>query len=345
MLINKQWFKQNQDILCWMANTDYGRDLLVIDKKYPKVIEIGKNYIKCQIEPGKYLYDFRTHDKWVKAVTYRWKEFQFYSQYYQKVIPLLSYSRLGDLYLVATTTTAYPDPGDPGSTTCDGVLYRNNTEDWASIVAGAGSGVLSITAATGEFTRIDTPNGTQWNVLTRSHFGFDTSAIPDTETISAATASFFGSTKANAGNWGDSDFGLSLVAHTPASNTTLQAADYNTATYGTTKFASDISYTNASTVAYNDMAMNASGIAAISKTGVTSLGGRNPADIAASLTHTGSSGQSNIIVIFADTALTTTDPKLVVTSAVASTTVTKGTLKSFGTGGLGSGSAGGSHGF
>lgn len=317
MLINKKWFKENQNLLTWMANTDYGRDLLVIDKKYPKVIEVGTSYIKCQIESGQYLYDFRTHHKWVKAVTYRWREFQFYSQYYQKVVPILSYSRLGNLHLVATTTTAYPDPGDPGTTTCDAVMYRNNTEDWASIVNGAGSGVLSITAATGEFTRIDTPNGSQWNVLTRSHFGFDTAAVPDSETVDTATASFFGVSKANAGVWGDSDFGLSLVAHTPGSQTTAAASDFNVATYGSTKFASDIAYSAFSTVAYNDMAMNSSGKAAINKTGVTSLGGRNPADIAASLTHTGNSGQSNMIVIFADTALTTTDPKLVVVSSTA----------------------------
>ena len=320
MLIDKKWFKENQDLLLWVANTDYGRDLLVIDKKYPKVIELGISHLKCEIEPGKYLYDCRTHQKWAKAVSYRWKEFQFYTQYYRnKVVPILSYSRLYNLNLVATTTTVYPDAGDPGSTTCDGVLFRNATESWANIVAGAGSGVLSITAATGEIVRIDTPDASNWNVLTRSHFGFDTSAIPDTETITSATTSFFGVFKTNPVSYSDADFGISLVAHTPGSNTTLAASDFNVATYGSTKFASDISYTNASTVAYNDMAMNASGLAAISKTGVTNLGCRAPADVAGSLTHPGSSGQSNIVVIFADTALTTTDPKMVIESSVPST--------------------------
>lgn len=84
------WFKQQQRMLLWMANTDYGRDLLCIKKKFPKIIEIGKNHITClsNIKKVNGLYHiqkttaFKVGAKWANVIRYRWPEFQQYAQVY-----------------------------------------------------------------------------------------------------------------------------------------------------------------------------------------------------------------------------------------------------------------------
>jgi len=44
------WFSLHQRLLLEIVNTDYGRDLLCIDKKFPKICEISKKHIKVEID-------------------------------------------------------------------------------------------------------------------------------------------------------------------------------------------------------------------------------------------------------------------------------------------------------
>ena len=73
---------------------------------------------------------------------------------------------------------------------------------------------------------------------------------------------------------------LALVSSAPASNTAIVIADYAIANWGSVRFATDILLTTFSaTSAYHDFALNSSGIANISKTGISKFGIRASSDI------------------------------------------------------------------
>ena len=189
---------------------------------------------------------------------------------------------------------------------------RATTADqtWANKIAAAGN-VADDTAA---LTRAGYAfgNTNAWDELGRSFFLFDTSAITDTDTISSATLSLYGSSKEDNGNQA-----VAIVASTPASNTAIVSGDH--ANVGSTRFASDIDITAASIVGYNDFALNASGLAAISKTGVSKFAARLSGDVDASEPSVGGQVEIGLNVVNAETADTTSDPKLVVVhSAVSS---------------------------
>lgn len=135
---------------------------------------------------------------------------------------------------------------------------------------------------------------------------FDTSTIPDSDTISTATYSL--ATLAGGGidapQSSDSD-SIAVVGFS-GSNPPVVADfnDFGSTSYGTTTIAS-WSTTDGT---YNNIALNATGIAAISKTVVTSFGARTLNDI----NNVTPTGRNQIPAYQADEAGTSKDPKLVV---------------------------------
>lgn len=337
-----KWFFINQPLLLWLANTDYGRDLLCIPKQYNKIIDISKRHITMVLDDKNKLSDFRIGSKFANAIRYRWREFsQARDWYYNRFdnTHLLPFKYKSQPLLVATTTTVYPDP-DPESTTVDGVARRQGTDEtFATIIAGAGTNVAS-TSASNFYCRVVCGTSSGYNVLQRSIFLYDTSAIPDTDVISSGTHSLFGDNQTDTPSWGDTKIGLALLSSNPATNTDIVTADYGT--LGSTLFATNLVYSTFSTSAYNDQALNANGISNISKTGVSKFGIKAICDHNASDPgFTSAAQEGNLSGKFADQAGTTNDPKLVVTHGVAGGQTAHG----FGFHGIGSGSAGGSHGF
>jgi hypothetical protein len=139
---------------------------------------------------------------------------------------------------------------------------------------------------------------------------FDTSSIPDTDTISSGTVSLYGFSKgASMTNTGFGPYGNA----TPASNTSLAASDYGQ--IGATQLASEMTIVAFSTSAYNAFTLNASGLAVISKTGVTKIGWRLKNDADNSAPTWAEGGQVIVAPYSADQAGTANDPKLVVTHA------------------------------
>jgi len=130
------WFDTVQPLLIWMANTDYGRDLLNIDKSFPLITQMGKNFVRSQYSPGKFITDFRVGAKWANVIRCRFAEFWNYAQYYplrqHSVIPAISRT-------MGTTTTLYPDP-DPETTTVDGYAWNIVVagQSWANTRGGNG---------------------------------------------------------------------------------------------------------------------------------------------------------------------------------------------------------------
>ena len=139
---------------------------------------------------------------------------------------------------------------------------------------------------------------------------FDTSALTASASISAATHSVYGNAKSDPASWLPS---TNIYSSAPASNTSLAAGDYDSC--GTTAFCdTSLAYGDVNTSGYNDFAYNSSGIANISKTGITKTSIRNANyDVANSEPTWSASKWSEINFKGASTTGTTNDPKLVIT--------------------------------
>ena len=207
-----------------------------------------------------------------------------------------------------TTSTFYPDY-DPESTSVDGTVGRTGVDEpWGTIRAGAGT-YANDTLTTTELFNFDSAATTnQWYKIMRGIWLFDTSELDDGDVVDSATLSFYGSSKADQNSYVPD---VNVYASTPASNTALVAGDYGNT--GSTAFSTAITYANFSTTSYNDFVLNASGLAGISKTGISKFSTRNANyDVANVAPSWAFNAGAQFITISADTAGTTQDPKLVV---------------------------------
>ena len=216
-----------------------------------------------------------------------------------------------------TTSTFYPDPNIE-TTTVDG--YVGNTGEnttFAGVREGAGD-VFEDSGAIGEAGEIDcSGTGGNFSAIYRGIYLYNTGpTITNTNTISSATMSLIGNGKSNTAGHASPENDLTivtLIATIPASNVGLANSDFNIAGWTMTQQNStDILYDNFSTSVYNDFALNATGIGNISKTGVTKFGAVMAADRTGTITGCTAGGTGFATTKSADTAGTTSDPKLVV---------------------------------
>lgn len=188
-------------------------------------------------------------------------------------------------------------------TAIDRLVYRNGT-DFADCRAGAGSNTTAnATDWIGNF-----PDGTQ---LQRAIYSFDTSAIPDTDTVSAATFSVKRDGTAASDTSGQ---GEDLVLARAGITTTIVNSDYNIGNWTMTLQAPSKLISTMAVNADQDYAMNATGQANIVKTGYTVLGlvltgDRTNTDIG--------TGPDGVKCLYSGTAGTDDDPILTVTHAAA----------------------------
>ncbi len=211
-----------------------------------------------------------------------------------------------------TTTTAYPD-ADPETTTVDGQVGRQGTnETWATMRDGAGTHAYPSGSGSACYIEAGTTTD-RFNGLYRSIFLFDTSGIPDAETITSATIELYYVTKNN-GSWNTT---YSIYTSTPASNTDLVAADY--AQIGTTTQSDAMTYANFD-AGYEVWTLNATGIGNISKTGISKFGMRESTYDVANSAPTWGSGVFERILWNSSESVggTSQDPKIVVISSTAS---------------------------
>lgn len=171
---------------------------------------------------------------------------------------------------MAEELTVYPD-ADPESTSVDGRLWRSMSNSvWHDLVVGAGGAsqdstkYLNATIYSGDW--VD-----HWDIIYRSIILFDTSALPDGCTILSAVLTVYGEGKSDGLNISPT---INVFASNPSSNTALIAADY--ATLDSTPLCdTPIAYADFNTGTPGDpntFALNATGLALISKTGITKLG-------------------------------------------------------------------------
>lgn len=231
--------------------------------------------------------------------------------------------------IVFTTDTFYPDPDAETSSVDGSVKYEAGDKTWVNArAATSGAAYPSIAS--------DRVAGWHWPSVApniesfdRAYLLFDTSSIPDADIIDSATLSVYVVER-------NDQFSEStgVVGATPASNTNLVAADWATSNFAmSTRFATDIAISAQTTNAYTDFSFNASGKAAVSKTGVSKFGLCCARDIDNVGEPTFSSNNGTRYSInFAESASTTTDPKLVVVHSAASVVFSRPNLLLMGVG-------------
>lgn len=221
------------------------------------------------------------------------------------VVPRHDSTKIKNGKVGRTTTTVYPDAA-PASTSCDAYLASGDGggSTWAQV---RDTGVTLST--TDNVTLQNVAHGSGYYQILRTYLTFDTSSIPDGDTITAATISLAG--RGNATSNGDTS-SAQITASNPASNTTIATSDWTN--ISNTSFSSMAlsSWVNTDGV-YNDFALDANGIANITKTGVSKFAWRNSRDVS----NSAPTGSNALYAHSADVSGTSKDPKLVITHSAA----------------------------
>lgn len=200
-----------------------------------------------------------------------------------------------------TTDTYYPDP-NVEVTSVDGYIENYADPGTCTTMQAQANGTTANDAGTNVIAQYS-DNGTDCNIQ-RGITLFDSSSIPDTDTVSSAVLSLRGLFIGNTNS-----YNTRIVTSAPASNTALAIGDYST--LGTTSLANEIAVGSFSTTGYNDYTLT--DLTKVSKTGVSKLGFRLTGDISAA----SPTGANYAQAASADTAGTTSDPKLVVVHAAS----------------------------
>ena len=206
--------------------------------------------------------------------------------------------------------TFYPD-ADPETTSVDGPVWQTTDagDTFANLCAAAGTNSdddywgdgIGITSHT---------DLNKWKIVSRTIVLFDTSSLPDNCTITSAVVSVCGYRKTDTLNITPD---INIYSSAPASNTALASGDFDS--LGSTPFCdTPITYANwDDDDGWNTFTLNAAGLAAISKTGITKFGFRNANYDVAGVTPAWSSNKvATILFYLADLGVSTAIPKLTV---------------------------------
>ncbi len=193
------------------------------------------------------------------------------------------------------TASFYPSADGPAR-------YYNGAGTWSSI-RGQSSGTDAYPTAN--------PSSVVYSdaalpLILRGFWAFDTSSLPDNAVISAATLKLYGSAVAT----GSAD-SVHIVQGSQGSP--VAVGDYSAV--GSTSFGS-IALSSWSNGAYNSIALDASGIAAISLSGTTKFAARASSD----LNNSAPGSQQSCAAYYSEESGTSKDPVLEVTYTLASTT-------------------------
>lgn len=309
----KKFFEKHQQKLVAFANSFLGRWFFAF-----KAVDIPKDFRVMEIGPnfasGNWRLDPKTKRIVKTTVFFTTNRFQDRLEYvyrratqvipqavaWKAMQPIAGMSgALSFLPLMAlTTSTFYPDP-NVETTSVDG-YFEITGAVWATIRGATASDSVDDSGSPGWFGSYFIAGS--YNIR-RVMTLFDTSSIPDTDTVSSATLSVYCEAKASPD--GPSAY---VVSSSPASNTGLVTGDYDQ--FGTTSFASK-AYSSFTTSAYNDFSLDANGIANITATGVSKFGLLDGRDF----NNSAPTGNNYIQMSMADNAGTSQDPKLVVIHA------------------------------
>ncbi len=307
VVFSAEWFERHQGKLLWLLNhwltKRWFRWVLCIRKcdigyALP-VVELFPHAYTVALGCNEFATDFRTHRKFAKrlyhAFTPLWLTMHAWDfAIADWLVPKTSFG--------FSTFTFYPD-ASTGATTVDGSSGRTAVDEtWATIIAGAGNSHDDTSSSITVQARASAVSN-QFQILHRAILTFNTSPLKQ---VVSAVLSLAGLSK----QIGLGAFDLHVAGSTPASNNILANADFGQCQ--TTSFGSVTSASLSTNGSYNDVSLNASGTANIVR-GISKFSVQVSWDILASFTGVWSSGLSSLWTFqSADTAGTSSDPKLVV---------------------------------
>jgi len=212
--------------------------------------------------------------------------------------------------VLATTTDVFRPDAHVETSSVDGyVITAVSQVVWATIKIGNGTGVDDTSVDTQMFYIASGTTSLKFTQINRCIFLFNTAAIPDDATVTSVTLSIWGNGKDDSLNITPT---VNVFASAPASSTVLASSDFQT--ISSTALATAITYANWSTTGWNTFTFNSSGIALVSKTGVSKFATREGTYDAGSSTPAWSSSKSSYVNgRMADFANTDYDPYLSVT--------------------------------
>lgn len=222
------------------------------------------------------------------------------------------------LFIFVTSASAdmlivYPDAGT-GGITVDGWMRNQDTGGltWSNIRDSANGDATfpSVTASSVASISTDTTTD-DYDTMSRGDYLYDSSSLGSSAVISSAVKSIYGTTKVSTIT-GQTD--LVVCSSNPASNNNLVVGDYSQV--GRVSFGS-ITYAAYSTSSYNDITLNASGIANINKTGISKFSVQIEADRSDTEPTWGSSQDISYSGYWADEPTLDKDPKLVIIYSAA----------------------------
>jgi hypothetical protein len=270
---SKEWFEVWQWLILFFINfpikkiRKYFRTRLSVDVPADtRVNRLFPNSFRIKTGKNKYQQSFYGRNIFTDALHREfillWKSFHSWD--------MLFANRFKPAWNLGFDTLQFiPDAGS-GSTTVDGnTVTVGDTADWSTIRNANGTGDTVATTSTTSLILIRYNESNNYSRLERYHATFDTSSLPDDAAISNTAISIVISQ-----NFGDAD--LHVASTNPASDNDLVPADHQTV--GRTSFGS---LSNASIIlnSYNNINFNSTGIAAVSKTGISKFSIQSNYDI------------------------------------------------------------------
>jgi len=190
-------------------------------------------------------------------------------------IVLLSYLLLftGVQPVRADDSTFYSDSGSDAYTLDNNGAGAGDT--WPVIIAQPGDTITDGESdSVSVYVRADSGAG-DWRFTARGHYAFNTAPLPDGATVTGATFSLYGYNKAN--TFTLHTFEANIYEGDPADPTSMTADDHD-AVSDTALSDSGFTFAGWNVAGYNTWTLNAAGLAAINKTGYTTISTRVEAD-------------------------------------------------------------------
>lgn len=320
----KEWFDHHQSTLLFLLNHrilkywfrwilrihhDLGWDERIVrlmPNNYSVSLGMEDDRVKLRT-------DFRSHAKFSKRIYHAFKYIWWAMHYWDLLIEWLFPRRVySELSFGFSTLTVYSDPHPETKTTDAMTSGGEENSTWQQVAAANGT---TVTADSNQvYPGVDSSQyyTDKWRNVDRTHHLFDTSTLGSVSIINSAVLSLY-----KAGQLDELSCTPTIAAYStnPASNTEIVASDHQTV--GSTALSSSIAYAdwNAGS-GYQDFTLNSTGLAAISKTGISKFSFRNNYDATAT-TPTESwiiNKTSYFSYYMAEYTGTTRDPKLVIQS-------------------------------
>jgi hypothetical protein len=287
-------FSKHQDLILKFANTNFGKDVLASHHRDLPILKVTPNAIvylrDFDGKKANLVANFYSKPVFAKkfatalsAIDIAKSSFNDLRAWYEKPELILpSYAGLilprRDLPNIMMTVSQFYSDANPETSTFDGYtgFDYNNTEysGWAAHRGATSSGASSFylnDSSTNIYVDVTDPNSANKFSIVRGFMLYDTSVITAGGVINSASWNWQYSSVAvdsTAYSWVDK---LYLTTSSPASNTGLVVGDFDQIGFTAQASAQTSVSTKSINTAYS-MALNATGLSNISKTGITKFG-------------------------------------------------------------------------